>query len=413
MPSATSRRTATRIVWLAACAAMMLACQPGGGVPSPVGSAAMAPLLKGPASLVPSPKGSGDQHPPRDLNGVLGYSAETHGKLARPNYAAAFPQDRVPKFTIKVAPAAWQAMLDDMAKNFGARGRKGGPSGSAWRPAWAEATIEYAGRVWEHVGLRFKGNSSLRSAWSSGSDKIPFKLDFNQFGDKYADTQEQRFHGFKQLSLSTNWSDASAMRETIVYDLLGDAGLPAAETAAYELVLDHGKGPVSLGLYTSNEVVDDTVVKRVFGNDKGNIYEGDGAGVSLAAGTRDRIAASYPKENNDGSDWSDVEALYDALHDPLRKTDATAWRAKLEAIFDVDVFLHWLAIAAIVEHWDTYGGMPHNFYLYNTPATGKLTWISWDHNLVLGAMTGGAPGGLALSQAQPLGNNTSAGLEGK
>jgi spore coat protein CotH len=301
----------------------------------------------------------------------------------------------VPKFTIKVAPAAWQAMLDDMAKNFGARGKKGGPSGSAWRPAWAEATIEYAGRVWEHVGLRFKGNSSLRSAWSSGSDKIPFKLDFNQFGDKYADTQEQRFHGFKQLSLSTNWSDASAMRETIVYDLLGDAGLPAAETAAYELVLDHGKGPVSLGLYTSNEVVDDTVVKRVFGNDKGNIYEGDGAGVSLAAGTRDRIAASYPKENNDGSDWSDVEALYDALHDPLRKTDATAWRAKLEAIFDVDVFLHWLAIAAIVEHWDTYGGMPHNFYLYNNPATGKLTWISWDHNLVLGAMTGGAPGGLA------------------
>ncbi len=33
--------------------------------------------------------------------------------------------------------------------------------------------------------------------------------------------------------------------------------------------------------------------------------------------------------------------------------------------------------------------MSHNYYLYNDPATGQLTWISWDHNNVLG----GSPGG--------------------
>ena len=32
-------------------------------------------------------------------------------------------------------------------------------------------------------------------------------------------------------------------------------------------------------------------------------------------------------------------------------------------------------------HADTYGFADHNFYLYNNPATGKLTWYSWDHNL--------------------------------
>jgi spore coat protein H len=47
----------------------------------------------------------------------------------------------------------------------------------------------------------------------------------------------------------------------------------------------------------------------------------------------------------------------------------------------VDGFLEWLGIAAVVGHADTYGAAYHNFYLYNDPATGKLTWFSWDHNM--------------------------------
>ena len=42
--------------------------------------------------------------------------------------------------------------------------------------------------------------------------------------------------------------------------------------------------------------------------------------------------------------------------------------------------------------------MSHNYYLYNNPATGKLTWISWDHNMVLQA---GSPGGLGDGNAPP------------
>lgn len=270
----------------------------------------------------------------------------------------------------------------------------GGASGSTARPMWVPATITYHGRTWTKVGVRFKGNSSLRSAWGTNTDKLPFKLDFNEFGSTDPELKDQRFHGFKQLSLSTNWSDPTAMRDAISYDILQDAGLPAAETAFYEVVLDHGAGPASLGVYTAIEVVDDTVIKRHFGEDKGNIFEGDGGASNLAEGVRERLSTSFPKENNDDTGWGDVERLYDALHAPIRKTDAAAWRKGLEAVFAVDDFLAWLAIAAALQHWDTYGGMTHNFYLYTNPANGLVTWISWDHNLVLGAMGGGgAPGG--------------------
>jgi len=36
-----------------------------------------------------------------------------------------------------------------------------------------------------------------------------------------------------------------------------------------------------------------------------------------------------------------------------------------------------------VQNWDTYGSMAHNYYLYNDPTTGLLTWIPWDNNEAL------------------------------
>lgn len=261
-------------------------------------------------------------------------------------------------------------------------------------PMWVEATVEFNGITWNHVGVRYKGNSSLTSAWNSGSLKMPLKLDFDEFEDTYPEVDNQRFYGFKQISLANGFSDDTYLRETVTYDLMRQSGLIASNTAFYEIILDYGEGPVSLGIYTAVEVVDDTVIENALGDDDGNIYEGDGSGVSLAEGTYDQIADSFEKENNeDAADWSDIEALYNALHAETRTTDPEQWRADLEAVFDVDTFLNWLAIGAVVQNWDTYGAMSHNFYLYNNPETGQLVWIPWDHNMTFGAGGGGGQRG--------------------
>jgi spore coat protein CotH len=189
---------------------------------------------------------------------------------------------------------------------------------------------------------------------------------------------------------------------------LQDAGLPVAETAFYEVTLDYGEGPVTLGLYTVIEVVDDTVVDRYFGSDDGNIYEGEGSAAGFAASSYDQIEDSFQKENNeDEADWNDIEALFEVLHSDERISDPAAWRADLESIFNIDAFLKWLAISAIIQHWDAYGNMSHNYYLYDDPETGQLTWISWDHNMAMSAGMGsgnrrGGPGsqGVSLDKAE-------------
>ncbi len=368
----------------------------------------------------------------------------THGDQAAPNYAVVFPQDKVNQLTITIAPAAWAAMQADLTALLGepgTRGPGGMPGGGgelpampeggfpampeggfpggmpgggdliAENPLWVTATLTFEGKTWTSVGVRYKGNSSLSSGWNSGTGKLPFKLDFDEFEETVPAIENQRFYGFKQLSLSSNFGDATGMRETISYDLLDAAGLVAAETAAYEVLVDHGDGAESLGLYTMIEVIDDTVIDRAFPDASGNIYEGDGSAASLAADTEAQIADSFQKESNSAAaDWSDIEALYAVLHSPERTSDPAAWRAKLEAIFDVPAFLKWLGVSALLEHWDTYGAMTHNYYLYNNPATGKLTWISWDHNFVLGASMGGAGGPPGMPNAQ--GNQNAPGGRG-
>ncbi len=355
----------------------------------------------------------------------FGWNDETHGSAADPNYAVVFPEDEVQTITISIDPEEWQAMLDDMTATYGEPGSGSGPGGGAGQgmqerlpdapelgeagarparpdqggpgmigpgagdftteiPIWVAADIEFEGDVWTDVGLRFKGNSSLMNTWSSGSLEMPFKLDFDEFEDENPAIENQRFYGFKQLSLSNNFNDATFMRDTVTSDIMAEAGITSAETAFYELFVDYGDGPVSFGLYTMIEVIDDTVIERVFGSDDGNIYESDGTAVSLAVGTFDGISSSFQKENNeDEANWGDIETLYTVLHSETRQTDPEAWKTELEAVFDVDTFLNWLAINTVIENWDTYGAMTHNFYLYNDPETGLLTWIPWDHNEAL------------------------------
>ena len=377
------------------------------------------------------------------------WSEATHSDEAEPNYDVVFPEDKVNQIKITIEPENWELMQANMVELFGEagsgegiRGFPGGeepPMGNRPRPGegefpadgqlppmgdmsemseapegggrpgaggigavdmtpenptWVPATIEFDGLTWENVAVRYKGNSSLTSGWRSGTLKLPLKLDFDEFEDEYPEITNQRFYGFKQLSLANGFSDSSFLRDAATASVLEEAGLPVAKTAFYEVIIDYGEGPVSLGLYTMIEVVDDTVIERIYGSDDGNIYEGDGSAASFAAHTFNSIEDSFEKENNeDEADWSDIEKLFEVLHSEMRISDPAAWRAELESIFDVNGFLEWLAISAVIDHWDSYGSMSHNYYLYHDPDTGQLNWISWDHNQAMSTGMGGGGGG--------------------
>lgn len=258
-------------------------------------------------------------------------------------------------------------------------GDEGGPKdgpGEELKPDYFPCTVSYGGRVWRHVGIRFKGNSTLGASWSSGTSKMPFRLDFDELEDRYPEIEDQRFWGFKQLSLSNGVMDDSLLHEKVMGDLFRERGLPAAATAFYRVYLDLGEGPVYAGLYTITEVPSEPMLERSFGNSSGNLYKPEGQGADWVHFASEGFEK---KTNEDAADWSDVEAAIVALH--ADRTDAAKWRAELEARFDVDGFLHVLALNTAVFNWDIYGAIAHNYFLYGDPsAGGRLVWIPWDHN---------------------------------
>ena len=102
------------------------------------------------------------------------------------------------------------------------------------------------------------------------------------------------------------------------------------------------------------------------------------------------------KENNeDEADWSDIKNLFTVLHNSSRTTDAATWGTYLEGTFDTETFFKYLAVNTVIQNWDTYGRMTHNYFLYNNPDNNLLTWIPWDNNEAL--QTGNMQGSLPLN----------------
>lgn len=329
------------------------------------------------------------------------WTTETHSKDADPDFDEVFEDNAVKRLDIVITEDRWQSMLDDMTNlygEFGAIGQGGpgggGPPGDTFAdedPIFVPAEVFYEDKEWYRVGVRFKGNSSLQSSWQAGILKLSLKLDFDEYEDDYPQIDNQRFYGFKKLSLKNNYDDKSMLREKVATDVFRNAGLAASHTAFYTLYVDYGDGPQYFGVYTMVEEVDDTVLDEQFSDDDGNLYKPDGDAASFAEGTFDEDEY-VKKTNEDEADFSDVESLLEILHDETRTTDAAAWRTNLEAVLDTDVFLKYLAVNTVVQNWDTYGRMTHNYYLYNNSDTSKLTWIPWDNNESLqeGKM-GGSP----------------------
>tara|TARA_R110002111_G_scaffold104583_3_gene162527 strand:+ start:5712 stop:7136 length:1425 start_codon:yes stop_codon:yes gene_type:complete len=331
------------------------------------------------------------------------WTTETHSKDADPDFDEVFEDNAVNRIDIVITESRWGNMLDDMTNLYGAFGGGNGSfSDDDEDPIFVPAEVFYNGIEWYRVGVRFKGNSSLASSWANGILKLSFKLDFDEFEDDYPQIDNQRFYGFKKLSLKNNYNDKSQLREKVAGDVFRNAGLAGSHTAFYTVYVDNGDGPIYFGLYTMVEEVDDTVLDTQFSDDDGNLYKPDGDAASFAYGTYDENEF-VKKTNEDDADFSDVQSLYTIINDATRTSDPVTWRTNLDAVLDTDVFLKYLATNTVIQNWDTYGKMTHNYYLYNNPDTNKLTWIPWDNNEALqtGNMGGSLPldfSGLSSSQ---------------
>lgn len=304
-----------------------------------------------------------------------GWTEATHGEVD-PNYDRLFSDATVHEILITISPDTYQSTLTDLESKLSGSGPI--TDLTVAEPMWAPVTFALDGVTWWHVGMRYKGNSSLRSAWQSGVRKLAFRLDFDKYEDDYPEIRNQRFYGFEKMTFSNAFKDPSLIRDKVAADIFREGGVPAARGAFAAVHVDFGEGPVYFGLYTMIEDPADWMMASQLGDGSGNLYKPEDDGADWVT----FIESGFPKKTNEDSGFDDVRGAIAALH--ADRNDAASWRAEFERVFDVSGFLRVLAMNQAMVNWDSYGCMPHNYYVYANPTNGgRLTWIPWDLNEAL------------------------------
>ncbi|HEX2973245.1 MAG TPA: CotH kinase family protein [Tepidisphaeraceae bacterium] len=317
--------------------------------------------------------------------------------------AAVFDGQKVHVVHLTIAEKEWAAMQPAEA---------GGASGAGveeeardwWSPTtlpaigdfpYVHGNMEFDEENCVDIGIRFKGNSSYRA--SANGLKHSFKLDFNRFVD------DQRFLGLTALNLNNNAMDPTAMRETLAYGVFRQAGIPASRTAYAKVYLSvPGKYERRyLGLYTIVEDVDKAFLRSRFETNKGLLLKPEAAPDLPYLGQQWRpYKASYsPQTEGSVALQRRLIDFVDLLHDENEE----AFRQQIGSYVDVDEFLRFLAVNAILANLDSPLATGRNYFLHVNPANDKIGWIPWDLNEAFGGLmiAGSAEAQMDLSIDHP------------
>lgn len=231
------------------------------------------------------------------------------------------------------------------------------------------ADITYNGQTLQSVGIRPKGNSSLRDVANQEGDRFSFKIDFNEY------IEDQTLYGLTKLNLNNLFMDPSMMAEYLAYEMLETLDADAPRTTYVRLSINGDY----FGLYLAVEEVNDAFLIAHYGNAEGQLYKPDmGQGADLVY-TSDE-ASAYAGLFTDSQSDQDVEQMVALLK-------AIETGESLKEVFHVESFLKYLAMSTFTVHLDSYqGSMFHNYYLYDDQ--GVFEWITWDLNMIFNGFPG-------------------------
>ena len=210
----------------------------------------------------------------------------------------------------------------------------------------------------QKVGIKPRGNTTYVTA--SESTKYSFKLKFNKY------TKGQKLNGLDEMYLNNTSYDPSYVREYLAYALFSLHYNTPAPLAAFAKVYINNE---YYGLYLAVEGIDESFLKREFGENDGNLYKADKGSAFLSDDT-----STFSLERGVDNSLTKISEIYNALYD----TDA------LPDVLDVESVLRYAAVIAVVCGQESYlGAKAENYYLYEDTA-GETYIIPWDMKTVLG-----------------------------
>lgn len=228
----------------------------------------------------------------------------------------------------------------------------------------------------ENAGFRLRGNTSRYSK------KKSFKISFNEF------TPGRRYQGVKKINLNGEHNDPTLIREKLFYDLWKKAGMPERRTSFVRLYVNG----TYFGLYTNLEEFDKDWLKKVFGENDGNLFkctypsdlvwrgENPSGYKNLMSSTVTGGRVYDLQTNEAADDYSGLIRLIGTLDKP----GDGAFFDNINRIIDVNLVLKAFALDVATGNWDDYMYNKNNYFLYQGPDNGRFRFITYDPDNTFG-----------------------------
>ena len=257
------------------------------------------------------------------------FSINSYSQRLFPSHLPVYVDTEVPRVDIYMDNSSLQSLYQAANED----------SNVEYRATFKFTSSALVDTVYE-VGVRLRGNTSRYSA------KKSFKVSFNTF------VTGQKFKGLEKMNLNGEHNDPSIIRAKLGWDILYSIGVPAPRANHVRLYINNQY----YGLYMSIEHIDEEFVESRFGNKDGNLYKclypadlrykGNSPGDYKYESDGRRVYDL--KTNLLADDYSDIANLIKIV----TQTSTSELPAKLEPVFNMNSFLKYLAVEALIGHWD-------------------------------------------------------------
>lgn len=291
--------------------------------------------------------------------GFIVYAANAYEPANVPAYQKLLFNDKIVEIDIQVNAEEWQSLLDNPeAKEY------------------ISGDLTINGEVFESVGVRTKGNSTITEVAESESDRYSLTVNLNKY------VNGQTYYGLDSFCLNNINDDPTYMKEYISYEIMNYIGV-AAPLTNYAKVSVNGE---DYGFLLLLERYDQAFLDRVYNTSAGHFYNVkrnrdnpelstggsllyDGDEISSYTAIFDNVVFNKTTEE-------DMQRVITAIKNLNEGTD-------LEQYWDVDEILRYFAAHTVIANFNSYiSDKEQNYYIYEVD--GKVTILPWSYHLAFG-----------------------------
>lgn len=332
-------------------------------------------------------------------------NSDTQGKAKEGTYAKLFNKETIQDVKISIDENNWNYLLQNAID----------------KPTVLASSVSIGDDTVKYVGIKTKGNLTLKEVWNSSSDRFSFTINFGKYintNNGYID--KQNLYGLRKVALNNIYGDATVMKEYLSYELMTKMGIPTPEYSLINLYINDE----FYGVYMMVESIDSSLTQRTLGEKSDYLVKPESSGGDLIYdnsldeyinddGEFDFSSIIYDNSeniiyHNDKSNplykynglWENDEDTFEDIVDMLptifkwmktlnelnntNNPNTDDYKLALEEIIDVDSLIRYFAVNTYLVNLDSYQSEKMQNYALYINETGRATIIPWDYNYSFG-----------------------------